>query len=75
MINHKKSLFLLWCLWLLSPNIILHAQTDDDIEGFLKAGKACYRRGMLKEAALEFENVLIMALHLHVSSTGYKILD
>ena len=59
MINHNKSILLLCCLWLLSPNIIF-AQTDDDIEGFLKAGKACYRRGMLKEAALEFENVLII---------------
>ena len=59
MITFDKSLFLLCCLLLLS-NVSLNAQTDDDIEGFLKTGKACYRRGMLSEAALEFENVLII---------------
>ena len=56
-INNKSLLF---CLWLLSSNAVLFAQTDDDIEGFLKAGKARYKRGMLNEAALEFENVLII---------------
>lgn len=36
------------------------AQTDDDVEGFLKAGQYCYNQGKLDEAALEFENVLII---------------
>ena len=60
MIISKKSLLFLCCLWLFSSSVVLDAQTDDDIEGFLKAGKARYRRGMLNEAALEFENVLII---------------
>ncbi len=60
MIKIDKSFFLLCCLWLMLSNVCLNAQTDDDVEGFLKAGKACYRRGKLNEAALEFENVLII---------------
>ncbi len=60
MITSNKSLFLLCSLWLLFSNVTLNAQTDDDIEGFLKTGKAFYRRGKLNEAALEFENVLII---------------
>ena len=60
MITFNKSLLLLCCLGLFSSSAVLNAQTDDDIEGFLKAGKARYRRGMLNEAALEFENVLII---------------
>lgn len=60
MIKGNKSLLLLYSLWLLSSSALLYAQTEDDIEGFLKAGKACYRRGLINEAALEFENVLII---------------
>lgn len=38
----------------------LKAQSDDDINEFLKSGKACYAKGLLNEAMLEFENVLII---------------
>lgn len=47
-------------VFLLAASANAWAYTDDDIEGFLKAGKACYKRGMLDEASLEFENVLII---------------
>ena len=60
MINYKKSVLVFCFLWLFSADIVLNAQIDDDIDSFLKAGKACYRRGLINEAALEFENVLII---------------
>lgn len=37
-----------------------YAYTSEDINDFLKTGKACYKLGKLDEAALEFENVLII---------------
>ena len=60
MIKHRKSFLIILCFFsLLSSETFLYAQTDEDIEGFIEAGKKCYRRGMLNEAALEFENALI----------------
>ncbi len=35
-------------------------QTDEDIAIFLKAGQECYDKGELANAALEFENVLLI---------------
>ena len=59
MINYRRALYLFVLFGLLS-NIQLDAHTDDDIYDFLKAGKECYSKGLLNEAALEFENVLII---------------
>lgn len=59
MIKFSKSLFI-YCLLFNSLTFSLLAQTDDDIEGFLESGKNCYKKGLLNEAALEFENVLII---------------
>ena len=64
MIKHRKSFFIILCFFsLLSSETFLYAQTDEDLEGFIEAGKKCYRRGMLNEAALEFENALIIDRH------------
>ena len=35
-------------------------QTEEDIEGFIKAGQQCYDKGDLVAAVLEFENVLMI---------------
>ncbi len=56
--NIVKSILLVALLTSVNTSILAH--TDEDINGFLKAGKYCYQKGMLDEAALEFENVLIM---------------
>ena len=57
--NVKKSILLLALLsGIACPGLLAH--TDEDINGFLKAGKFCYQKGLLDEATLEFENVLIM---------------
>ena len=56
--NIAKSILLVALLTGVNTSILAH--TDEDINGFLKAGKFCYQKGMLDEAALEFENVLIM---------------
>ena len=55
----KRKLILSAC-FLLSLCLAVQAYTSEDINDFIKAGKACYRLGKLDEAALEFENVLIM---------------
>lgn len=36
------------------------AQTDEDISLFLQAGQECYNKGELANAALEFENILLI---------------
>ena len=55
-----KHILALGVIGVLSANSLLLAHTDEDVEDFLKAGRACYKKGLLKEAALEFENVLII---------------
>lgn len=59
MINYRRALFFS-VLFALLTNIQLEAHTDEDVYDFLKAGKECYKKGLLNEAALEFENVLII---------------
>ncbi len=48
---------LLYGIFLVNP---LQAYTDDDIDEFLHAGELYYKKGLIKEATLEFENVLII---------------
>ena len=38
----------------------VNAQADDDVELFLQAGQECYNKGELANAALEFENILLI---------------
>ncbi len=59
MIKFNKALYLYSFSFLLLSSS-LFAYTDDDIDGFLASGKSCYKLGRLDEAALEFENVLII---------------
>ena len=58
----KKTDKLLLCALLLGIlcSNPLQAYTDDDIDEFLHAGELYYKKGLLREAALEFENVLII---------------
>ncbi|MDD3148484.1 MAG: tetratricopeptide repeat protein [Candidatus Riflebacteria bacterium] len=44
----------------LSQPAVAVAQTDEDISLFLKAGQECYDKGELDNAALEFENILLI---------------
>ncbi len=39
---------------------VARAQSDDDINLFLQAGQECYNKGELANAALEFENILLI---------------
>ncbi|MDD3000649.1 MAG: tetratricopeptide repeat protein [Candidatus Riflebacteria bacterium] len=39
---------------------ICYAQTPSDSDYFLKSGIDCYNKGMLDDAAIEFENVLLL---------------
>ncbi len=52
------SVIVFFLFFLYSP---LYAQSEeDDIVNFLREGENCYKKGLLNEAALEFENVLIV---------------
>lgn len=56
----KSKTLVLWVVLSLFPFSLETAAQTEDIQDFLKAGQASYAKGRLDEAALEFENVLMI---------------
>ncbi len=57
-----KIIFKIFILiaWVVAGQTPVLSQSDDDVEGFLKAGRQSYEKNDLAGAALEFENVLMI---------------